>query len=134
MSASNYPYNPHYPVEASEFCLINEKSATLAAIAPDLRILWACNDTLFVVFLQQAYVEFPMAYCWEMMQQCAAMANATGKRVKVPMAYHCFLWIKPNVTSAELEAEHSIVCDTISAAGKVWAASLPKDFRDFSIL
>ena len=134
MSASNYPYNPHYPVEASEFCLINEKSATLAAIAPDLRILWACNDTLFVVFLQQAYVEFPMAYCWEVMRQCAAVANATGKQVKVPMAYRCFLWIKPRVTSAELEAEHSVVCDTLFAAAKVWDASLSKDLRDFAIL
>lgn len=131
MSTSNYP---DYPIKASDFCMINEKSDKLSAIAPDLRILWACNDTLFVVFLQQAYVEFPMAYCWEVMRQCAAMANATGKRVKVPMAYHCFLWIKPGVTNSELEAEHSTVCDTISAAGKIWAASLPLDFRDFAIL
>ena len=134
MTASNYPYNPQYPVEASDFCLINEKSDTLAAIAPDLRILMACKNTIYAVFTQQAFVEFPMAYCWEMMKQCAALANATDKRVHVPMAYHCFLWIKPNVTNAELEAEHSVVCDTLSAANKVWVASLPKDFRDFSIL
>ncbi len=110
------------------------KSDTLAAIAPDLRILMACKNTIYAVFTQQAFVEFPMAYCWELMKQCAALANATGKRVHVPMAYHCFLWIKPNVTNAELEAEHSVVCDTLSAANKVWVASLPKDFRDFSIL